>query len=272
MSVIRITDQLGQPISITGVPKKIVSLVPSITYLLYVLGLEKAIAGITRFCKHPPHFKKQKIIIGGTNDVKYDKIAGLNPDIILGNKEDNIKEVIWELQKIAPVYVSDVSNLEENEKLITDYGIIFNREKAAQQLIDEIRTAQKTCNYADKPLKRAVYFVWKQPWMTVGGDTFINYMMQLAGFENVFENKKRYPKIDLKDLQEINPEVILLPSEPYRFKEKEQSFLQELFPGACILLVEGEAFTWFGAYPLQAFPYFNALQKQMDLCIQKKKN
>ncbi len=272
MDEIRITDQFGNLILLDKVPEKIVSLVPSITYLLYVMELENEVAGITRFCKLPPHFKKQKVIVGGTKDVKFDRIVGLEPDIILANKEENTKDMVSRLQDIAPVYVSDISNLQDNTKFISDLGIIFNRRKAAQQLINDISMAKKNRPYTDEPLKRAVYFIWKEPWMTVGGDTFINYMMQLAGFENVFANKKRYPQIDLKDLQQLKPEVILLSSEPYPFKEKERSLLQEFFPGSCIMLVQGEPFTWFGAYPVQAFTYFNSLQKEIDICIQKKKN
>lgn len=272
MSEIQLTDQLGHVISLPDVPTKIVSLVPSITYLLYILSLENEIAGITRFCKLPPHLKKQKLIVGGTKNVKFDKIATLQPDIILTNKEENTKEIVYKLRKIAPVYVSDISNLNDNDKFISDLGIIFNRHKKAQRLIDDIKVAKSSRYYANKPYKRAAYLIWKKPWMTVGADTFINYMMQLAGFENVFANYKRYPQIDLKDLQKLKPEVILLSSEPYPFKEKEQSFLQEFFPDTCIMLVQGEPFTWFGAYPVHAFPYFNRLQKEIDVCIQKKKN
>ena len=272
MPKLHITDQLGYQLSLPKVPVRIVSLVPSITYLLYVLGLEEQIVGITRFCKFPPHLLKEKVRVGGTKDVKFDRIASLQPDIILVNKEENTKEMVLELRKIAPVYVSEVSDMTENNRLISDFGTIFNRQKLAKKLIDYIQSGIDGRHYIENPLKKAVYFIWKEPWMTVGGDTFISYMMQLAGFENVFSGEKRYPQVDLKALQERNPEVILLSSEPYPFKEKEQAFLQEQFPDACVLLVEGEVFTWFGAYPAEAFSYFNSLQKQIDLCIQKKKN
>ena len=272
MPKLQITDQLGYQLSLPKVPERIISLVPSITYLLYVLGLEEQIVGITRFCKLPPHFLKEKVRVGGTKDVKFDRIASLQPDIILVNKEENTKEMVSELRKIAPVYVSEVSNMEDNNRLISDFGTIFNRQEAAQKLIADIQSGIDGRYFAGNILKKAVYFIWKEPWMTVGGDTFINHMMQLAGFENVFSGQKRYPQVDLKALRDLKPEVILLSSEPYPFKEKEQAFLQEQFPDACILLVEGEAFTWFGAYPAKAFSYFNSLQKQLDICTQEKKN
>ncbi len=272
MLKLRFTDQLGQTILLSRHPKKIISLVPSITYMLFTLGLDNEVAGITRFCKLPAHWKKQKTIIGGTKDIKFDRIADLKPDIILANKEENTKEVVAELQKIAPVYVSDVKKLEDNSMLITDLGKILNRERAAQKRIQEIHKANTIYNQFNFPPRKTAYFIWKNPWMTVGGDTFINHMLQTAGFNNVFADKFRYPQVDLQQLQDINPEVILLSSEPYPFKVKEQKYLQTLFPKACVLLVEGEPFTWFGTFPLQAFDYFQSLQKQIALCTQEKKN
>ena len=272
MPKINLKDQLGQPILFNKPPEKIISLVPSMTYLLFALGLDNEVAGITRFCKLPKDWKTQKTIIGGTKDIKFDRIAGMKPDFILANKEENTKEIVSELQKIAPVYVSDIQNLEDNYRLITDLGKIFNRVDAAQKLNRDIQAAQSAYNHFNKPLKKAAYFIWKAPWMTVGGDTFINHMLQSAGFDNVFADKMRYPEVDLQQLQALTPEIILLSSEPYPFKAKEQKQLQSLFPKACVLLVEGEPFTWFGAYPLQAFSYFEFLQKQIDICTQEKKN
>ena len=272
MSKLHITDQLEQLILLNGQPKKIISLVPSITYLLFALGLDNEVTGITRFCKLPAHWKKQKTKIGGTKDIKFEKIADLKPDIILANKEENTKKTVIELQNIAPVYVSDVKNLEDNNRLITDFGKIFNKEKTANKLNQDIKSAQSRYLKLKKYTKKTAYLIWKDPWMTVGGDTFINYMLQLAGFDNVFADNLRYPQVDLKQLQTLEPEVILLSSEPYPFKEKEQNLLQSMFPKACVLLVEGEPFTWFGAYPLQAFDYFQSLQKQIALCTPEKKN
>jgi len=272
MPKINLKDQLGQPILFNKPPEKIISLVPSMTYLLFVLGLDNEVAGITRFCKLPEHWKKQKTIVGGTKDVKIDRIANLKPDIVLANKEENSKEVVSELQNIAPVYVSDIQTLDDNYRLITDLGKIFNIEATAQKLNYDIQAAQSGYHQYKKSLKKTAYFIWKAPWMTVGGDTFINHMLQLAGFDNIFADKFRYPEVDLQQLQALDPEVILLSSEPYPFKDKDQKHMQALFPKACVLLVEGEPFTWFGAYPLQAFAYFHSLQKQIDLCIQEKKN
>ena len=270
MSGLCLTDQIGQSITLSEAPKRIISLVPSITYLLYKLDLDREVVGLTRFCKLPAHWKKQKTVVGGTKEVKFDRIAQLKPDIILANKEENTKEMVEKLQQTAPVYVSDVKDLDDNTRFITDLGQIFHKEEVANKLIQDIRLAK--LNFKIEKRLKAAYFIWKKPWMTVGGDTFINKMMVSAGFDNVFAAEKRYPVVDMQQLEDANPEVILLSSEPYPFKEKEQKELQARFPKACVILVEGEPFTWFGAYPQEAFMYFQSLQNQLNQCILKKKN
>jgi len=261
---IHITDQIDQHLTIKESPKNIISLVPSITFLLAELGLNKEVAGITRFCKLPKNWKKEKTIVGGTKDLKIERIKSLKPELIILNKEENTKENFELLKKIAPVYVSEVANLEENKKLISDLGKILNKKIEAGLLIQEIDAKESNLKQIlPEKLPKAAYFIWKKPWMSVGGDTFINYMLQKAGFQNVYKDQLRYPEVKLADLSNIQPEVILLSSEPYPFKEKDQLELQKIFPKTKILLVEGEAFTWFGAYPKYAFDYFKNLQKQL---------
>jgi len=254
-----ITDQTGQVIEITQPPKKVVSLVPSITYTLHRLGLEDEVTGITRFCKFPENWKKTKTIIGGTKDVKIERIANLQPDLILANKEENAKEAVEELQKIAPVYISDVSGLSTNARFINDLGEIFDKNDVARQINKNIDSNLKALK-AYKPLK-SIYFIWREPWMSVGGDTFISQMMQYAGFDNLLKHQKRYPVVKIEELKKMNPEMILLCSEPFPFKEKHQEEMQKYFPDTPIKIVEGEAFTWFGAYPEKAFQYLKEIRK-----------
>ena len=118
-------DQLHREIHLETTPKRIISLVPSQTELLYDLGLEDSIVGITKFCVHPYHLKSTKTIVGGTKNIKLDKIVALQPDIILSNKEENTKEIVETLEKLVPVHVSDVKNIEESLEMIKQYGTIF---------------------------------------------------------------------------------------------------------------------------------------------------
>ena len=125
--MIHLTDQLGIEHSFKTTPKRIISLVPSQTELLYDLGLEEEIIGITKFCIHPNHLKATKQIIGGTKQVKFDKIKSLQPDIIIANKEENTKEIVEELSKICPVWVTNIVTIEDNLQMISDFGKLFNK-------------------------------------------------------------------------------------------------------------------------------------------------
>jgi ABC-type Fe3+-hydroxamate transport system substrate-binding protein len=132
------TDQLGTIHTFENTPKRIISLVPSQTELLYDLGLEDEIVGITKFCVHPFHFKSTKEIIGGTKTIKFDKIKALQPDIIIANKEENTQEIVEQLRAICPVWVTDIVTIADNNKMIVDFGNLFNKRTNAQKWIDKI--------------------------------------------------------------------------------------------------------------------------------------
>jgi ABC-type Fe3+-hydroxamate transport system substrate-binding protein len=259
-----VTDAIGQTFD-TSVPAgRIISLFPSQTHLLWFLGLDNEVLGITRFCKYPPEWKKTKTVIGGTKNVKADRIASLKPGLILANKEENTKEIVEELQKIAPVYVSEVITWSDNLKFIADTGKLTGRTVEAGNLIARLEARKKAFEKnMSRPRKTAVYFIWKNPWMTVGKNTFIDTMLAMAGFDNIGTRKnQRYPSWNTDELRRLNPQTVLLSSEPYPFKpEKHQDEIRNIFPDAELLFVKGEPFTWFGAYPLNAFDYFEKLIK-----------
>src|SRR5690606_951728 len=182
------TDQIGNTINLTISPQRIISLVPSQTELLFDLGLEADILGITKFCVHPYHFKSTKKIIGGTKKVHYEKIRLLTPDIIIANKEENTQEIVEELQKIAPVWTSDVKNIDDNMAMISEFGQLFNCRTEAENLDNKIVFALKDFMrfMADKKVQKAAYFIWKDPYMAVGSDNFINEMLTLNKFQNIY--------------------------------------------------------------------------------------
>src|SRR5690606_6735162 len=137
------TDQIGTTITLHKIPERIVSIVPSQTELLFDLGLEEKIVGITKFCVHPYHFKATKTLVGGTKKVHYEKIRLLNPDIIIANKEENTQEIVEELQKIAPVWTSDIKTLDDNKAMISEFGKMFNCRTEAENLNHKIDFALK---------------------------------------------------------------------------------------------------------------------------------
>lgn len=260
------TDQLGRTIKINQAPKRIISLVPSQTELLFDLGLDEEVIGITKFCVHPAHWFKTKTRVGGTKQLNLEKIKSLQPDLIIGNKEENVREQIEELAKNIPVWISDVNNLHDALDMINSVGEIINKQKRASQVIDKIKTSfvhlQTTSgSYRDK--LKACYLIWKDPYMTIGSDTFINDMLQQCDFENIFQDQMRYPKISLQQLQDFNCQLLLLSSEPFPFKQKHIEEIKPLLPTTKIVLVDGEMFSWYGSRLLKAPSYFQQLQNQV---------
>lgn len=256
-------DQLNRKISLHGIPQRIVSLVPSQTELLVDLGLENQLVGITRFCVHPPHLKKSKKIVGGTKLVKPKKIAELQPDIILCNKEENTREMVDELEKIAPVHVSDIVEIEDALALMRQYGEIFNKKLKAESLAGEIEMKFSNLreDFKELPWIKVAYLIWKDPLMVAGGETFVNTLLNLNKFENVFAKIPRYPETSLEELKGKNTHLLLLSSEPYPFKEEHIEFFKGL--GAAVKIVDGEFFSWYGSRLLSAVDYFIDFRKSL---------
>ncbi len=253
---------LKSPASLDYIPKRIISLVPSQTELLHDLGLEAETIGITKFCIHPGEWFRSKIRIGGTKALHIEKITALDPDLIIANKEENVKEQVEALAEKFPVFVTDVNDLPTALQMIDDIGSLTGKTTPALSLIEKIKTGFSNL---PKPVIRpkTAYMIWKDPWMTIGGDTFIHNMLEAAGFENIFGNKTRYPEINIIELSTMNCELVLLSSEPYPFKQKHIDEIQALLPGTKILLVDGEMFSWYGSRLLHAPGYFNRLRYMM---------
>lgn len=252
-------DQLQRKIELNKTPQRIISLVPSQTELLVDLGLENQLVGVTKFCVHPAHIRKEKKIVGGTKQVDVEVIKALQPDIILCNKEENTKLMVQELEQIAPVHVSDIENLEESFEMIQHYGKLFSVEKQASEVVEKIQQEFLAFQKAvqDKPIKKVAYFIWRNPWMVAGGNTFINYLLKLNKLENVYENIDRYPAIKLEELREVD--YLLLSSEPFPFHEKYVFEFEPYVNIKKIKFVDGEYFSWYGSRLKDAFQYFKKL-------------
>ena len=238
----RVKDQLGRTLEISKNPQRVVSLVPSITEYLYALGLENQVIGITKFCIYPEQWFQQKARIGGTKTPDIDKIRALKPDLIIGNKEENRSEDVADLEEIAPVWMSDVNSIEEMYTMLMAIAQMLGKEKEGRVILDQWKKYFQ--NNKNKGLgQKALYFIWKEPEMVVGTDTYIDAYMRAIGYVNVVQ-KARYPL--LSDLQDLNPSVVLLSTEPFPFKEADFGYFKERFPKARIELVSGEEFSWYG--------------------------
>lgn len=260
-------DQIGNQHTFETVPKRIVSLVPSQTELLVDLGLEDALVGITKFCVHPVHLKATKAIVGGTKNVKFDKIKALQPDIIICNKEENTKEIVDELSTICPVWVTDIYTIEDNNQMISDFGEIFNKRTNAQKWIDKINFVYHDFQnfIQNKPIKKVAYFIWAKPYMVAGSNTFINELLKLNHFQNIYESKEgRYPEIELKKIRlEGDPDFVFLSSEPFPFKDEHAFEIGRFTHHAITFFVDGEMFSWYGSRLVKAFQYFKDLHNRI---------
>ncbi|HTM92635.1 MAG TPA: helical backbone metal receptor, partial [Flavisolibacter sp.] len=240
------TDQLERTLELKQIPKRIVSLVPSQTELLFDLGLNEEVVGITKFCVHPEHWFRTKTRIGGTKQLHLEKIKELQPDLIIANKEENVREQIEELANYFPVWISDVNNLNDTLEMIVSIGKLTNKSSQAKEMAAQINESFNQLQTPNSKLPTC-YLIWNDPYMTIGGDTFINDMLQQSGFQNIFEDQKRYPEISIQQLQSVDCQLLLLSSEPYPFKQKHVDELQPLLPNTKIILVDGEMFSWYGS-------------------------
>ena len=200
------TDQTGYSFSLQSIPQRIISLVPSQTELLYDLGLNEKVVGITKFCIHPDEWFRKKTRVGGTKNVNFDTIDQLHPDLILANKEENQKEQIEELRKKYTVWTSDPRNLEDALDMILRIGELTGEYSKARLLRDEIENGFNHWEALrnDHQLK-AVYLIWKNPIMVAGQNTFINDMMTRFGLENAVISSERYPQVTVANLKKMNP-------------------------------------------------------------------
>ena len=268
------TDQTGHSIILNKIPEKIISIVPSQTELLYDLGLDEKVVGITKFCVHPVEWFRTKPRLGGTKQLRMDIIHKIEPDLIIANKEENTKEQVEQLAEYYPVWVSDINNLQTAFAMIEAVGEMTGTLEKAKELISRIKknlpgvqaeytnNAKQLTPKTNKP--KTAYLIWKNPYMTVGGDTFIHAMMQVAGFDNIFCRLKRYPEVTIAQLKSANCELLFLSSEPFPFTQKHIEELRTFLPDTKIILVDGEMFSWYGSRLLYAPEYFKYLNKEIS--------
>ncbi len=240
------------------VPKRIISLVPSQTELLFDLGLHDETIGITKFCVHPPEWVTTKKHIGGTKTLNYEAIHQLQPDLIIANKEENVKEQVEQLAVDYPVWVTDINSMSDALKMIEDIGVLTGKKANALSMAKKIQSSFGSLAVNNEQIKCA-YLIWRKPYMAAGANTFINDMLATCGFTNIFGNRERYPEINITELPTAHCQLLLLSSEPYPFKQKHLDELSRLLPQVRIMLVDGELFSWYGSRMLQAPAYFQKI-------------
>jgi len=255
------TDQMNRTVEVLPAPKRIISIVPSQTELLFDLGLGQEIVGITKFCIHPKDRVKSKIKIGGTKKLNINLIKELKPDLIIGNKEENEKSQIEELMQVFPVWMSDIADLDDAVDMIERIGELVGKNSEAKKMVQTINSGFFNLNIESQGLKVA-YLIWRKPCMVAGKGTFIDDMLQKCGLTNAFDTE-RYPEVSAEQIISAKPDVVLLSSEPYPFKEKHITEFKQLMPDAYVKLVDGELFSWYGSRLLHAPAYFKKLVNEL---------
>jgi ABC-type Fe3+-hydroxamate transport system substrate-binding protein len=272
---LNVTDQMGRRVTVPFPPQRIVSLVPSQTELLFDLGLGAKVLGVTKFCIHPPEARTQATVVGGTKNFDFKKIAALEPDLIIGNKEENYREGIEALAAKFPVWLSDISTLPEALDMIRRVGLIAGAKEKAAALAAEIEieasfmamdaptsgasAAGAATETADSAPVSVAYFIWRKPYMVAATGTFIDDLLRRAGFANAFAGLSRYPEVTAEQLAAAAPARIFLSSEPYPFAAKHVAEFQALCPAAQVEVVDGELFSWYGSRLRHSAAYLSQL-------------
>ena len=241
--MVEIPDQMGRTVRLTEPPRRIVSLVPSLTELLFDLGLGDEIVGVTDYCSRPTEQTSSRTRVGGPKDFRVSDVLALRPELVIGSREENDPERIRRLEERVPVWLSDVTTVEGALEMIGRVGALTGRAHTADDLIEEIAAGLERL----KPLPplRTAYLIWKDPWMAAGGGTFIDAMLRTSGLTNHFGERARYPRITLDELR--GSQVVLLPSEPYPFSREDVGIIERSGVTGRVSTVDGALFSWYGS-------------------------
>ncbi len=266
-----VLDHLGRKTQLKERVERIVSLCPSQTETLIHLGVGERLVGITRFCVAPQNIVASISKVGGTKQVDMEKIISLRPDFILAEKEENTKEMVEELEKIAPVYVTDVGDFDSSVRMIRDLGNLLDLVEPAAGLIRKINqefaaiekeSQAQSSSIVTPRSKRVLYFIWREPYMIAGAGTFIDSMIKRAGFINAgAELGDRYPEISVNEIRNMQANYLFLSSEPFPFGKKHIEEMRQITGEQNSYLVDGENFSWYGARMQEMPEYFRRLHK-----------
>jgi ABC-type Fe3+-hydroxamate transport system substrate-binding protein len=253
--VTTLVDASGVALTLARPPRRIVSLIPSITETLCALGLADALVGVTAYCVEPRAVVRAKTRIGGEKDPDLPAIRALAPDLVVANVEENVREHIETLRGWSiPVWVTYPRTVAEGLAMIRELGAVTGARERAEALLAELEPLYERVRAATarRPPVSVFYPIWRDPWMTIGPDTYVHDLLAVCGAGNVFgDAAARYPTVTLDEMAARRPEVIVLPDEPFRFR---RAHLADFAPYPAVPavrdgrlhLVDGKPFSWHG--------------------------
>ncbi|MEP6870630.1 MAG: helical backbone metal receptor [Anaerolineaceae bacterium] len=221
---------------------RIVSLVPSITELVFWLGRGDWLVGRTRFCTEPTELVRKVAIVGGTKNPRIDRIVSIGPDLVLANKEENRREDVEALRASdLKVLLTDPNSIPEAVAMIREIGLLVDAEARAEGLAAEIEAVLRDPDSPSAP--RVFVAVWWDPLMGLGRESYGHDLLERAGGINILAGKSRYPRLSLQELADLRPELILLPDEPFPFTAKHVPSFAAVAPTR---LIDGRLLWWYG--------------------------
>ena len=258
-----IFDALGRAHAPFDGAPRIVSLVPSLTELVCDLGLASHLVGRTGFCVHPKDVLRNVPKVGGTKDVKLDAVRALAPTHLIADIDENRREQVEAMMAFVPhVVVVHPRAVDDNLALYALFGSIFRREMQAEALCRDFVAARGLLaeSVADSPRERVLYPIWREPWMTVGRDTYISSMLAAAGWDSLpAESARHYPRFDWDDPWVADAQRVLLPSEPFAFTERHANEIRRLST-APVQRIDGEMLSWYGSRAIAGLRYLATLR------------
>lgn len=239
-----VRDALGRDFDFAAPPRRVVSLVPSLTETLFDLGAGDAVAGVTDFCIFPENLDRPRV--GGTKNPDVKAIRALAPDLVYVNLEENLARHAKRIEEFAPVFATEPKSIGDVAALIETLGAIHGVDVA--QWVDGL-----------KPVLHSGAFtflcpIWKKPWMWCGGDTYVSNLIESVGGRNLLGDRERYPAMDLDSALALEPQVVFLPDEPYAFTAEDATPFERVigpFPGHLV--------TWHGTRTILGLQFLRGL-------------
>lgn len=231
-------------------PERIVSLVPSLTEALFAFGVGEKVVGCTRYCTHPPDGVEALTKVGGTRKFSVARALELEPDLVVAVKEENDRAQVEQLRVAGvPVLVGEPSSVASAISLLRELAEVVGA-PGADRVTEPMDRVYLELQADPRPRRRVFVPIWKEPYMTIGGDTYAHDVLDVCGGANVFGDRERYPEVGVGEVEAAAPEVILLPDEPYLFSEGDREEIYRLYTPASregrVHLVDGKMLTWYG--------------------------
>ncbi len=245
-----VVDVRGRALSFPAPPRRVISLVPSITETLFDLGVGDTVVGITNWCIFPGNLTLPRL--GGTKNPDIDAIRGMAPDLVHMNLEENLEVHGMAIEEFAPLFVSEPKTISDVLLLILTLGELHGTQQRARAISESIEQAR-----ASLPRRSFTFAcpIWKKPWMWCGGDTYVSRLVEAAGGTNVLAGEMRYPPRDLDAVRTLRPDIIFLPDEPYVFTASDARDLRAIAGSRVVGPFPGHLFTWHGSRTLNGLNF-----------------